>query len=163
MPASRPLTDPTDAWADWPPASGPAAVPAREQRRPARSEREPRRPARPDREERRPARASARPARAPGARPAQRSGATAPPTRASGPAARASARTQAPSGERARRLRHLRALRRDLLIDFVAAFVLMVMVLIATAGLGVVLLLEIPLGALVIGSFVFEWRRRRRR
>jgi hypothetical protein len=59
-------------------------------------------------------------------------------------------------------VRHLRTLRRDLLIDFVAAFVLMVMVLIATAGLGVVLLLEIPLGGLVIGSFVYERRRRRR-
>jgi hypothetical protein len=58
-------------------------------------------------------------------------------------------------------VRHLRVLRRDLLIDFVAAFVIMVMVLIATAGLGVVLLLELPLGAVVIGSFVFEWRRRR--
>jgi hypothetical protein len=60
-------------------------------------------------------------------------------------------------------MRQLRALRRDVLVDFVAAFVLMVMVLIATAGLGVVLLLEIPLAALVVGSFVFEWRRRRGR
>lgn len=67
------------------------------------------------------------------------------------------------SPERARRLRHLRALRRDLLVDVAAAFALMVFVVIATAGLGVVLLLEIPVGVLVVASFVIERRRRRRR
>ncbi len=57
-------------------------------------------------------------------------------------------------------MRHLRALRRDMLVDVVAAFVLMLMILIATAGLGVVALLEIPLGLAVIASFVIERRRR---
>ena len=67
------------------------------------------------------------------------------------------------SSERARRLRHLRALRRDLLVDVGAAFALMLFVVIATAGLGVVLLFEIPVGALVVASFVIERRRRRQR
>ena len=149
MPASRPRTEWTDAWQDWPPPARLAAAPAREERRPRperqRPEREPRRPPRTSpprtsREGRPSARTSSRPARAPGVQ-----------------------RPPSISGERARRMRHLRALRRDLLVDFVAAFVLMLMVLIATAGLGVVLLLEIPLAALVLGSFVLERRLRRRR
>lgn len=80
------------------------------------------------------------------------------------PTARTSQRrTRAASPERTRRLRHLRALRRDLLIDVAAAFALMLFVVIATAGLGVVLLLEIPVGALVVTSFVIERRHRRQR
>ena len=76
---------------------------------------------------------------------------------------RASATPRRVSGERARRLAHLRALRRDLLIDFVAAFVVMVVILVVSAGLGVVALLEVPLGGAVVASFVIEYRRRRRR
>jgi hypothetical protein len=66
--------------------------------------------------------------------------------------------------ERRRRERHLRLLRRDLLIDSVAALVVMAVLLIETAGLGVIALLEIPVGAAVIGSFLAErwWRRRSR-
>jgi hypothetical protein len=47
-----------------------------------------------------------------------------------------------------------------MLTDFVVAFALMIFVLVATAGLGVVVLLEIPVGLAVIASFVLERRRR---
>ncbi len=104
-------------------------------------------PARPTRSQHTaaPRRKAARPA---AARPAQRRS--------------TASRPRAVSPERARRVRHLRALRRDLLVDFVAAFALMLFVFIATAGLGVVALLEIPIAGLVVASFVVEYRRRRR-
>ncbi len=66
------------------------------------------------------------------------------------------------SSERARRQRHLRRLRRDLLVDLGAAVVLMIVVLSLTAGLGVVLLLELPVAGVIIASFALERRRRRR-
>lgn len=80
------------------------------------------------------------------------------------PARARAPRTRSPraSSERARRQHHLRALRRDALIDFVAAFVAMVVILIVTSGLGVVALLEIALAAIVVASLVIERRRRRR-
>jgi uncharacterized protein YjiS (DUF1127 family) len=62
--------------------------------------------------------------------------------------------------EQRRRRRHLQQLRRDALVDFIAAFALMIVVLIATAGLGVVALLEIPVALAVIASVVAERRRR---
>ncbi len=65
--------------------------------------------------------------------------------------------------ERARRQRHLRRLRRDLLVDVTSALVLMIVVLSLTAGLGVVLLLEVPVAGLLTLSFVLERRRRSRR
>jgi hypothetical protein len=67
--------------------------------------------------------------------------------------------------ERRRRERHLRRLRRDLLEDVGIAIVLMSFTLIVTAGLGVVALLEIPVAAAVIASYVVERgiRRGRRR
>jgi Flp pilus assembly protein TadB len=66
------------------------------------------------------------------------------------------------SSERRRRRRHLQQLRRDLLVDGGLALVLTVLVLSATAGLGVVALLEVPIGAAVLLSFVLERRARRR-
>jgi hypothetical protein len=65
--------------------------------------------------------------------------------------------------ERRWRERHLRRRRRDLLADVAIAIVLMIVILIWTAGLGVIALIEIPVGGLIIGSFVFERRMRRRR
>jgi hypothetical protein len=54
-------------------------------------------------------------------------------------------------------------LRRDALTDFAVALGLMIVILIVTAGLGVVALLEIPAAALVIASYVAERRRRGRK
>jgi hypothetical protein len=76
---------------------------------------------------------------------------------------RAPARAPAARPERRRRRRRLQQLRRDLLVDLVAALALTIFVLIVTAGLGVVALLEIPTAGLVIASFVIERRRRRAR
>jgi hypothetical protein len=64
--------------------------------------------------------------------------------------------------ERQRRERHLRRLRRDLLEDVAMAIGLMIVILSVTAGLGVVALLEIPVGAAVLASFLVERRIRRR-
>jgi hypothetical protein len=72
------------------------------------------------------------------------------------------ARDHATRLERRRRTRRLQQLRRDLLVDLVAALALTIFVLIVTAGLGVVALLEIPVAGLVIGSFLVERRRRGR-
>jgi hypothetical protein len=76
-------------------------------------------------------------------------------------------RTAAPpqrrAAERARRLRHVRRRRRDLLEDAVLAFVLAITLFTLTAGLGVVALLAGALSAVVIGSFIWERRRARRR
>jgi hypothetical protein len=54
-------------------------------------------------------------------------------------------------------------LRRDALTDFAVVLVLMTVILVATAGLGVVALLEIPAAALVTASYVAERRRRGRK
>jgi uncharacterized protein YjiS (DUF1127 family) len=63
--------------------------------------------------------------------------------------------------EQRRRRRHLQRLRRDALTDLMVALVVTIFVLIATAGLGVVAILEVPAAALLIASFVIERRRRR--
>ncbi len=65
--------------------------------------------------------------------------------------------------ERRRRRRHLQQLRRDLLFDGLAALALMIAIIVVSAGLGVVALLELPAAAIAIGSFVLERRRRRHR
>jgi hypothetical protein len=74
--------------------------------------------------------------------------------------ARAPAGDHAARLERRRRRRHLQRLRRDLVADLAAALGLTVAVLVGTAGLGVVALLEIPVAGLVLASFVVERRRR---
>jgi hypothetical protein len=65
--------------------------------------------------------------------------------------------------ERRRRVVHFRRRRRDLLEDCGAALVLMIFAIILTPGLGMLALLEIPVGLAVIGSVVWERRRRKRR
>jgi hypothetical protein len=65
--------------------------------------------------------------------------------------------------ERRRREQHLRRRRRDLLEDVGIAIVLMIVALIWAAGLAVIALIEIPIGAAVIGSLVLERRRRKQR
>jgi hypothetical protein len=98
------------------------------------------------------------------ARPARRvepsRGQRQPPARVPTPRAGRDARL-----ERRRREQHMRRRRRDLLEDFGIAVVLMIVALTWTAGLGVIALIEIPVGAAVIGSLVLErrWRKRRRR
>lgn len=75
-----------------------------------------------------------------------------------------SASTQdARAAERRRRQRHFRRRRRDLLEDVALALLLTIVLISVTAGLGVLLLLEAPLAAAVIGSFVLERRLRRAR
>jgi hypothetical protein len=64
--------------------------------------------------------------------------------------------------ERRRRELHLRRRRRDLLEDFGMALALMILALVLTAGLGVIALLEVPIGGGVIGSYIVERRKRRR-
>jgi hypothetical protein len=65
--------------------------------------------------------------------------------------------------ERRRRERHWRALRRDLVQDMTVALLLMLLALLLTAGLGVMALLELPVGAAVVGSFIAERARAKRR
>jgi hypothetical protein len=76
-----------------------------------------------------------------------------------GPAERPPAERSAARLELRRRRRHLQQLRRDLLVDVLAAIALMIFVLVVTAGLGVVALLELPVGAVVVGSYVVGRRR----
>lgn len=65
--------------------------------------------------------------------------------------------------QRRRRERHMRRLRREALQDFGLAVVLSVFTLVLTAGLGVVMLLEVPVGAAVAVSFLLERRSRTQR
>ncbi|HWF51500.1 MAG TPA: hypothetical protein VG294_12745 [Solirubrobacteraceae bacterium] len=65
--------------------------------------------------------------------------------------------------ERRRRVMHFRRRRRDLLEDCVAGLVLMIFAIVLTPGLGMLALLEIPVGLAVIGSVVAERRIRKRR
>jgi hypothetical protein len=58
---------------------------------------------------------------------------------------------------------HFRRRRRDLLEDCVAGLVLMIFAIVLTPGLGMLALLEIPVGLAVIGSVVAERRIRKRR
>jgi Flp pilus assembly protein TadB len=77
-----------------------------------------------------------------------------------------SARTQTrarASIERRRRQRHFARRRRDLLEDSALAFLLTVVLLTVTSGLGVIALLEIPMAIVLIASIVIPRVRRRRR
>lgn len=65
------------------------------------------------------------------------------------------------TSERRQRERHLRLVRRDLLVDCLLALLLTIAMLVITAGLGVIALLEIPAAAAAIASCVIERRRRR--
>jgi hypothetical protein len=102
------------------------------------------------------------------AAPARRSGrvepaeGTAPPRRS-----RASARpvvdpARARSAERRRRERHFRRRRQDLLQDAGLALVITVVLIMETAGLGVLALLMIPLAGVMVGTNVAGRVRRRR-
>jgi hypothetical protein len=66
-----------------------------------------------------------------------------------------------PATERRRRERHYRLRRRDLLEDVGAGLLLTVLLLMLTAGLGVLALLDVALVALLVASGVFERRGRR--
>jgi hypothetical protein len=79
--------------------------------------------------------------------------------RPSPPGALATPPAKAARLERRRREQHLRRRRRDLLEDVGMAIVLMIVALICTGGLGVIALIEIPVGAAVIASLVLERRR----
>jgi hypothetical protein len=76
---------------------------------------------------------------------------------------RAAATPRSRTAERRRRERHFRRRRRDLVEDLGLGLLLAIVIISVTAGLGVVAMLEIPLGAAVIGSIVAERVRRRRR
>jgi Flp pilus assembly protein TadB len=65
--------------------------------------------------------------------------------------------------ERRRRERHFARRRRDLLEDVGVAFVLTLILITATAGLGVIALLELPLSAALVASVLIPRVRRRRR
>jgi Flp pilus assembly protein TadB len=64
--------------------------------------------------------------------------------------------------QRRRRQRHFARRRRDLLEDMGFALILTVLLAIFTAGLGVIALLEIPLGAALVASVLVPRVRRRR-
>jgi hypothetical protein len=68
-----------------------------------------------------------------------------------------------PRADRLRRMQLIRRRRRDLLEDTALAAVLALFLLIVTAGLGVVAILEIPALILIGGSLVAERIIRRRR
>lgn len=63
--------------------------------------------------------------------------------------------------ERGRRRRHFARRRRDLLEDAVAAFVLTILTITITAGLGVIALFEVPAALLLSVSYVLDRRARR--
>jgi hypothetical protein len=71
--------------------------------------------------------------------------------------------SRAAATERRARERHLRRRRRDLLEDAAVALVVTIFALIVSAGLGVIALLEVPVGAIVLASLLIERRRRGRR
>jgi hypothetical protein len=70
---------------------------------------------------------------------------------------------RARAAERRRRERHFRHRRRDLLQDTGVALAITILLIAATAGLGVLALLMIPLAGGLIGSSVGGRVRRRRR
>jgi hypothetical protein len=53
--------------------------------------------------------------------------------------------------------------RRDLVLDIAMAFVVTVILISMTAGLGVLLLLELPIAGVLAASLIVERVRRRRR
>jgi hypothetical protein len=63
--------------------------------------------------------------------------------------------------ERRRRERHLQALRRDALVDVLLALALMTVTLMVTSGLGVVAILALPVGLLVMASYLRDRLARR--
>lgn len=66
-----------------------------------------------------------------------------------------------PATERRRRERHYRLRRRDLLQDLGAGLLLTALLLLLTAGLGVLALLDLALLGLLAGSGLVDRRRRR--
>jgi hypothetical protein len=66
------------------------------------------------------------------------------------------------SSERRRRARHYALRRRDLALDAVAGLLATIVLISLTAGLGVLLLLIIPLAVGLVVSAVLERRRARR-
>jgi hypothetical protein len=78
------------------------------------------------------------------------------------PGARAQARAWA-NAERRRRQRHFARRRRDLLEDAGIALLLTLTLLVLTAGLGVVALLELPMAGILAASVVIPRIRRHRR
>jgi hypothetical protein len=58
-------------------------------------------------------------------------------------------------------VRHLRRRRRDLLEDAVLAILLMTLAVILTPGLGVIAIIEVPVGLLLIATVLVERRRSR--
>jgi hypothetical protein len=67
------------------------------------------------------------------------------------------------AARRRRRARHYRLRRRDLVEDLGAGLLLAVLLFLATAGLGVLALLEIPLVGILVAAGVLDRRRRSRR
>jgi hypothetical protein len=67
-----------------------------------------------------------------------------------------------PATERRRRERHYRLRRRDLLEDVGAGLLVTVLLLMLTAGLGVLALLDLALLGVLVASGLIERRRRRR-
>ncbi|MDQ6836399.1 MAG: hypothetical protein M3016_09455 [Actinomycetota bacterium] len=78
------------------------------------------------------------------------------------PARRPASSTRA-SRDRRQRERHFRRRRRDLLEDAAFALLATIILISATAGLGVLALLEIPMVGIVVGSIVAERMIRKRR
>jgi hypothetical protein len=80
------------------------------------------------------------------------------------PGRRASSPANSPARREARRrLQHIRRRRRDLLEDTALGLVLAIVVLIVTAGLGVIALISVPAGLALIGSLFAEREIRKRR
>jgi hypothetical protein len=77
------------------------------------------------------------------------------------PAPSSSRPSGVPPTERRRRERHYRLRRRDLLEDVGAGLLVTVLLLMLTAGLGVLALLDVALVALLVASGVVERRGRR--
>ena len=78
------------------------------------------------------------------------------------PVSAARARRTGRPGARRRRAEHFRRRRRDLLVDAVLALVLAIILISLTAGLGILLLLVVPMAAGLIAERVIRHRRARR-
>jgi len=77
--------------------------------------------------------------------------------------ARAPTGARARNAERRRRERHFRRRRRDLLEDAAIALIVVIVLLSVTAGLGVLALLELPIGGSLVACSIAERRLRARR
>ncbi len=71
-------------------------------------------------------------------------------------------RPSAPQGERRRRAQHFRRRRRDLLVDATLALILTIVLLSLTAGLGILMLVVVPMAAGLIVHRIIQRRRARR-